>query len=99
MSDQDISAATVQDGPERTWHINGTMKRERWFRDGLLHGPDCEYDEQGRSISEEYHEYGILVFALHFAEDGSIRKRWELEPGDPEHARLDELRLTRDHVN
>lgn len=55
-------------GYVRTWHQNGNMKAEKWFRNNLQHG-----------VASEWNEAGELTYKARYS-NGDMKERLPLEP-------------------
>jgi hypothetical protein len=82
----------VQEGAARDWYPSGALKGESHYVQGVLHGMSNEYDEHGRLSVESRHEYGILVSARRYDQDGIVRDSKEIDLNGNTGRQLEELR-------
>jgi hypothetical protein len=84
-----------QEGPARDWFPSGALKAESYFKDNVYHGPSREFDEEGRSVLEEFYEYGILVESVRKDSSGKVTDAFVLDPDNPNFALLERYRRTK----
>jgi hypothetical protein len=69
----------LQDGPARDWFAGGGLRSEAWFRRGVGHGIQREYDEHGRLIAEQTDECGVTTHRASYSSDGDLIEEWTLD--------------------
>jgi hypothetical protein len=70
----------LPDGPTRDWFASGGLRTETWFRRGVVHGVQREYDEHGRLIAEQIDECGVTTHRSRYSGDGDLIETWTLDP-------------------
>jgi hypothetical protein len=82
----------MQDGPAREWFPSGVLRGESHYRENVLHGISREFDEKGRLVTEETHEYGILVSRKKLDASGHVIESFKITPDHQHYARLEHYR-------
>ena len=82
----------LQEGPARDWYPSGVLKGESQFVQGTLHGTVKEFRPDGALAEVSRYEYGVLVFRLTLAADGSVIEAEEVDASSDEADLLQRLR-------
>jgi antitoxin component YwqK of YwqJK toxin-antitoxin module len=66
----------------RAWekYVNGTLYLERHYFDGLLHGEQREWHEDGRLAEEGLWEFGICLSSKKYDQEGVLQSTFLLTP-------------------
>jgi hypothetical protein len=82
----------LQEGPARDWYPSRAIKCEAPYRQGVVHGVQRRYREDGSVVSEDICEYGVRVRSLIFDESGHQTETFALTPDSINYQVLRELR-------
>jgi len=83
----------MRSGRSRVWYPSGELRLDAEFAWDAYHGRVRSWHENGQMKADELFEYGILIRAMRWDEQGRIAEQFALSDCDPLHRLLAAWRI------